>query len=91
MGGVEKVNYHFYHILIMHKHKNLKSFINSIFIDMSFLEQKKRILEQQKQFQRQQQQQRSYYGYSPSQAPPPNSQRNVNFPPPTYKSYQYPF
>lgn len=57
---------------------------------MSFLEQKKRILEQQKQIQRQQAQHPvSFNGYSP--VPPPNNQQRYVNPPPSYKSYQYPF
>jgi hypothetical protein len=47
-----------------HKSINLKSFF-SVFIDMSFLEQKQRILEQQQELQRQKQQEKKYAGYCP--------------------------
>jgi hypothetical protein len=71
-----------------------------IFVDMSFLEQKKRILERQAEIERQKQQHKTYYGSSYSQKPqfnrppstaPPQQQQFSSYPPAVYPNSRYSF
>lgn len=64
---------------------------------MSFLEQKKRILEQQQEIQRQKQQNKTYYGAAYSQKPQFNRpqsaapQQSPSYPPTYYSQPPYTF
>ncbi|CRK96116.1 CLUMA_CG009547, isoform D [Clunio marinus] len=76
--------------------QNRPTKIQGIFIDMSFMEQKKRILAEQEEIKRQKQQNKSYFGYSPkpqfnrppTASAPPQQSPNSSFPP-AFRSFNH--